>query len=121
MRSKGMRSIRQRLVAVAATAGALAVAAPVSAASAQIPPIVLPAAGLGSPAQGCANVPIVGTAGLIGAAGGSTQQQACGTVLAFIGPSIGNLSSVVGPTVIGGSVLAPVTASTGGPTFGAVP
>jgi hypothetical protein len=118
-----MRSIRQRLVAVAATAGALAVAAPVCAASAQITPIGFPTGGgmgLG-PSQGCANVPVVESAGQIGAAGGSTQQQACGDVLAFIGPSIGNVSSVIGPTVIGGPVLAPVTASTGGPTIVSVP
>jgi hypothetical protein len=99
-----MRSIRPRLVAIAATAGALAVAAPVSAASAQITPIGFPTAGgigLG-PSQGCADVPIVGSAGQIGATGGATLQQACGAVLAFNGPSIGNVSSVIGPTIVGG-------------------
>jgi hypothetical protein len=115
-----MRSIRGRLVAVAATAGALAVAAPVSAASAQI----------GFPtdggidtgfSQGCAHVPIVGIAGQIGGTGGATLQQACGAVLVFNGPSIGNVSSVIGPTIIGGPVLAPVTASTGGPNIVSVP
>ena len=118
-----MRSIRGRLVAVAATAGALAVAAPVSAASAQITPIGFPTGGgLGlGPSQGCANVPIVGSAGQIGASGGATLQQACGAVLAFNGPSIGNVSSVIGPTIIGGPVLAPVTASTGGPNIVSVP
>ena len=118
-----MRSIRRRLVAVAATASALAVVAPVSAASAQITPIGLPAAGgmgLG-PSPGCTNVPIVGSAGQLGASGGATLQQACGAVLAFNGPSIGNVSSVIGPTIIGGPVLAPVTASTGGPTIISVP
>jgi hypothetical protein len=118
-----MRSISQRLVAVAATAGALALAAPVSAASAQITPIGFPTGGgtgLG-PSQGCANVPIVGSAGQIGSGGGATLQQACGAVLAFNGPSIGNISSVIGPTIIGSPVLAPVTASTGGPTIVSVP
>jgi hypothetical protein len=114
-----MRSIRRRLVAVAATAGALAVAAPVSAASAQI--IDFPTGGAMGFSQGCANVPIVGSAGQIGATGGSTFQQACGAVLAFNGPSIGNVSSVIGPTIIGGPVLAPVTASTGGPNIVSVP
>jgi hypothetical protein len=111
-----MTSMRQRLVAVAATAGALAVAAPVSAASTQVTPIV----GLG-PSQGCADVPIVGSAGQIGGPAGSTLQQACGAVRAFNGPSIGNISSVTGPTIIGSPVLAPVTASTGGPTIVSVP
>ena len=118
-----MRSIRGRLVAVAATAGALAIAAPVSAASAQITPIGFPpVSGLGLvSSQGCADVPSVGSAGQIGAAGGATLQLACGAVLAFNGPSIGNLSSVIGPTIIGGPVLAPVTASTGGPNIVSVP
>jgi hypothetical protein len=138
MTSKRVRSIRGRLVAVAATAGALAVAAPVSVASAQITPIGFPTGGfptggfptggfptgggmgLGS-SQGCADVPSVGSAGQIGAAGGATIQQACGAVLAFNGPSIGNVSSVIGPTIIGGPVLAPVTTSTGGPNIVSVP
>jgi hypothetical protein len=123
MRNKSMRSIRGRLVAVAATTGALAVAGPVSAASALITPIGFPTGGgmgLGS-SQGCADVSTVGAAGQIGAAGGATIQQACDAVLAFNGPSIGNVSSVIGPTIIGGPVLAPVTASTGGPTINSVP
>jgi hypothetical protein len=119
-----MKSLRRRLVAVAATAGALTVAAPVCAASAQtITPVGFrTAGGMGlGPSQGCADVPIVGSAGQIGASGGATLQQACGAVLAFNGPSIGNVSSVIGPTVIGATVLAPVTASTGGPTITSVP
>jgi hypothetical protein len=118
-----MRSIRARLVTVAATAGALAAAGPVSAASAQITPIGFPVGGPLGPvsSQGCADVPIVGTAGQIGAGGGATLQQACGAVLAFNGPAIGNVSSVTGPTIIGGPVLAPVTASTGGPNIAPVP
>jgi hypothetical protein len=118
-----MRSIRARLVAVAAIAGALAVAAPLSAASAQITPIGPPAGGPLGPgsALGCADVPIVGTVGQIGGGGGATLQQACGAVLAFNGPAIGNVSSVIGPTIIGGPVLAPVTASTGGPNIVSVP
>jgi hypothetical protein len=42
-------------------------------------------------------------------------------VLAFNGPAIGNISSVVGPTIIGVAVLAPVTASTGGPNIISAP
>jgi hypothetical protein len=118
-----MRSIPQRLIAVAATAGALAVAAPVSAATAQITQLGFPiGGGMGlGPSQGCANVPVVGSAGQLGASGGSTLQQACGAVLAFNGPSIGNISSVIGPTIIGSVVLAPVTASTGGPSIFSLP
>ena len=112
-----MRSIRARLVAVAATAGALAVAAPVSGASAEITPFGFPIGGAVVPgsAVGCADVPIVGISGQVSGPGGATLQQACGAVLAFNGPAIGSISSVVGPTIIGGPVLAPVTASIGGP------
>ena len=106
-----MRSSRGRLLAVTAVAGALAVAAPASVASAEVP-----IAGVG-----CADVPIVGVAGQVAAPGGATLQQACGAVLAFNGPAIGNISSVIGPTIIGGPVLAPVTASTGGPNIVSLP
>jgi hypothetical protein len=118
-----MWSIRARLAAVAATAGALAILAPVPTASAEITPIGFPAGGGLGPgfSQGCANVPMVGSAGQLAADGGATIQQACGAVLAFNGPSIGNVSSVIGPTIIGGPVLAPVTASTGGPNIVSVP
>jgi hypothetical protein len=64
---------------------------------------------------------MVGIAGQVAAPGGATLQQACGAVLAFNGPTIGNVSSVIGPTIIGGPVLAPVTASTGGPNIISVP
>lgn len=111
-----MRSIRSRLVAFAAAAGGLAIAGPVPAASADGFPIGGPGFSLG-----CADVPIVGTAGQVAAAGGATLQQACGAVLAFNGPAIGNVSSVIGPTIIGGPVLAPVTASTGGPNIVSAP
>jgi hypothetical protein len=118
-----MRSIRARFAAVAATVGALAVAGPVSPTSAQITPIGFPTGGGWGPdsSQGCTHVPIVGNAGQISGAGGATIQEACGAVLAFNGPAIGNVSSVIGPTIIGGPVLAPVTASTGGSNIVSVP
>src|SRR5258706_2311665 len=122
MTSNGLKSIRGRLVAIAATAGALAFAAPISVASAQISPIGFPISPIGFPtggglglgsSQGCADVPVIGgSVGQLGAAGGATIQQACDAVLAFNGPSIGNVSSVIGPTIIGSPVLAPVTTST---------
>jgi hypothetical protein len=57
----------------------------------------------------------IGTAGCVGTNrpsvggnNGSTSVQDCGTLLAFNGPQIGQIASVVGPTVIGspGSVVA---------------
>jgi hypothetical protein len=47
--------------------------------------------------------------------------MACGAVLSFIGPSIGSVSTVIGPTIIGSTILAPVTVSNGGSTVNSVP
>jgi hypothetical protein len=37
----------------------------------------------------------------VGGNNGSTAAQTCGAVLAFTGPQIGQISSIVGPTIIG--------------------
>jgi hypothetical protein len=47
-----------------------------------------------------------------GPAGGTTSQT-CGSVLSFIGPSIGQIASVIGPTIIGSTVVGQVTVSSG--------
>ncbi|MCW3047179.1 MAG: hypothetical protein JWO74_1463 [Solirubrobacterales bacterium] len=119
---------RKHLAAVAATA-AVAFAAAASGASAQaVPPVGVPLPlGGGIPAGGgipLAGIPIDGTAvggNQIGTAGcvgtnrpslggnnGSTSAQTCGALLSFSGPQIGQIASVVGPTIIGspGSVVA---------------
>lgn len=118
MRSKGLRSIRARLVAVAATLCALGVVAPVPAASAQIG--VLPGGGLDLSSLGCTAGNRTGV-GQTGGSGGTADQFACGSVLAFNGPSVGSVSSVIGPTIIGSTVVAPVTVSTGGPVVNSAP
>jgi hypothetical protein len=57
----------------------------------------------------------------VGGNNGSTANQNCGVVLAFTGPAIGQISSVIGPTIIGspGSKVivtaGPVTAPVQGP------
>jgi hypothetical protein len=112
-----MRSIRRRLLAVVVATGAVAVAAPVSGASAQIPPVGgLPLAPLGGSAIGGNQI---GTAGCVGTNrpsfggnNGSTSAQTCGTALSFTGPQIGQISSVIGPTIIG-SPFTDVTVSAG--------
>jgi hypothetical protein len=92
---------------------ALATAAPVSAASAALAPFDVP----GGIAQGGqANAPsgCVGSNAPSGVGdAGATSNQLCGVTLAFVGPSIGQLSTVIGPTIIGSTVLAPVTVSSG--------
>jgi hypothetical protein len=94
--------------------GALALAAPVSGASAQIPfdlPLPTPGSTIGG-AQ-------IGTAGCVGTIRpsvggntGSTSAENCGALLSFTGPQIGQISSVIGPTVIG-SPLASINVSAG--------
>ena len=55
----------------------------------------------------------------IGAAGGASP-TVCGNLLSFVAPGIGQVNSQVGPTIIGATILAPVTMS-GGPTVNAFP
>jgi hypothetical protein len=125
VRSRRVRSARKRLLALSTVMVALAVAAPVSGASAAALPVGLPGAdtgftpvGLpGSVLQGGqANAPsgCVGSNAPSGVGdAGATSNQLCGVTLAFIGPSVGQVSTVVGPTIIGSTVLAPVTVSSG--------
>jgi hypothetical protein len=106
-----MRSVR-RLLALSAAMAALAVAAPVSGARADVAvgaPGYVAQGGQADAPSGCtgSNAPSgVGDAG-------ATDNQLCGIVLAFVGPSIGQVSTTMGPTIIGSTVLAPVTVSAG--------
>jgi hypothetical protein len=117
---------RQRLAAVLVIAG-VAFAAPASGASAAVGPLLgagLPLTGLpvGADAVGAQ----IGTAGCIGTVrpsvggnNGSTSATNCGALLTFNGPQIGQIATVVGPTIIN-SPLSVVTVSAG-PVSGAVP
>jgi hypothetical protein len=107
---------------VAVATGALALAAPVAGASAAVLPtaLPLPTAGLPIPAAlptggfgGLGGINALGgstngTAGCVGTNrpsvggnNGSTSAQSCGAVLNFSGPQIGQIASVIGPTIIG--------------------
>jgi hypothetical protein len=44
---------------------------------------------------------------------GATVNQICGVVLAFVGPSTGQVATAIGPAIIGSTVVAPVTVSSG--------
>jgi hypothetical protein len=105
-----MGLMRRRLPAAAVATVALALAGPVSGASAQFPL---------SPGGTAIGGNQIGTAGCVGTNRpsfggnvGSTSAQTCGTILAFTGPQIGQISSVVGPTLIG-SPLSQVNTSSG--------
>jgi hypothetical protein len=98
--------IRRRLLAVMAATGAIALAAPVSGASAEIiPPVGLPVLPTGGAAIGGNQIGSAGCVGTnrpsFGGNAASTSAQTCGSVLSFTGPQIGQIASVIGPTIIG--------------------
>jgi hypothetical protein len=104
-----LSSGRGRLLALSAAMAALAVAAPVSGARAAVVPGGVAQGGQADAPSGCvdANAPSgVGDAG-------ATVNQICGVVLAFVGPSTGQVTTAIGPTIIGSTVLAPITVSSG--------
>jgi hypothetical protein len=116
-----LRSSPRRLLALSVAMAALAVAAPVSSASAAFTPIGLPG-GIAPAVQ--ANAP----SGCVGANApsgigdaGATDNQICGAILAFVGPSTGQIASAMGPTIIGSTILAPVTVSSGPVAVNSVP
>jgi len=113
-----MRSIRTRLLTTAVATGVVALAAPVSGASAAIPtfpgfsgyggytlPTSLPSFGGAISAVGGNQIGTAGCVGTnrpsVGGNNGSTSAQTCGAVLSFSGPQIGQIASVIGPTIIG--------------------
>jgi hypothetical protein len=98
---------RRQLRTLSAVMTALAVAAPVSDATAAIFPGGVAQGGQANGPAGCvdANQPSgVGDAGAV-------ANQVCGVTLAFVGPSTGQIATAVGPTIIGSTVLAPITVS----------
>ena len=95
-----MKSIRKTAVG---TLGAVALTAPAApSANAQVP--IGPVAPGGAAAAGSPCSLPAGT--IVGGPPGSPLQQVCAGVgnLAFIGPTIGQIATVVGPTIIGPSV-----------------
>ena len=111
-----MRSVIRRFCVLAAATGVLVAAVPVASASA----FVFPTFGLPGAAAIGGNQ--IGTAGCVGTNrpsfggnAGSTSNQTCGALLSFNGPSIGQVAAVIGPTIIGATVLAPVVATAGSP------
>jgi hypothetical protein len=125
-----MRSIRRQCLRAVLAMGAvvLALAAPAPGASAAISPafgdpFALSGVPLGDSALGGMQVGSAGCVGpnrpSVGGNAGSTSVQDCGALLSFAGPQIGQIATVIGPTIIG-SPLAQVTVSAG-PVTGAIP
>jgi hypothetical protein len=100
-----MRSIYRRLLALAAATVAVAFAAPVSGASAQFLPfsfwVPTPTGSIGIGGNQIGSAGCVGTnRPSLGGNNGSTSAQTCGALLSFVGPQIGQIASVIGPTMI---------------------
>jgi hypothetical protein len=110
------RGTLKRLLCVAAATGAVAVAAPL--ASADSLPFTFPTwpttggfpawpttGGIGAIGVGGNQIGSAGCVGTnrpsVGGNNGSTSAQTCGALLSFAGPQIGQIASVIGPTVIG--------------------
>jgi hypothetical protein len=106
----------KQLLCIAAATVAVAVAAPL--ASAGSLPFTFPAwptaggfptwpttGGIGAFAIGGNQIGSAGCVGTnrpsVGGNNGSTSAQTCGALLSFVGPQIGQIASVIGPTVIG--------------------
>jgi hypothetical protein len=120
---------RKRFGILAVATCMAAIAVPASGASAAVFPMPtlptatsLPTSGLPwfgtGPAVAAVGGNQIGTAGCVGTNrpsvggnAGSTSAQTCGAVLSFNGPQIGQISSVVGPTIIGSVVQAPIQTS----------
>jgi hypothetical protein len=121
-----LRSIFRRLSALAVATGAVALAAPVVGASAAVfPPFALPLTPIAFPlpggVAGVAGVNTLGTSAgcagtnrpSVGGNTGSTSAQTCSALLLFNGPQIGQISSVIGPTIIGSPIIGQVNVSGG--------
>jgi hypothetical protein len=110
-----LRSVRGRRLALAGATALLAVAAPISTASAAVWPVgsgnnVQPGSGIGS--AGCSGV---NKPSQVGGPGGTGNGVCGGVTISFIGPAIGQVASAMGPTIIGAApvILAPVAVSNG--------
>jgi hypothetical protein len=140
MRFSIRSSIRRRHVAVATAACALALAAPIAGAGAATTPSgfssgwftpvafpftlsSIPIAQQGAAAGGAViSLPLNGINSVSGCGSnrpsglggtGGVDSQSCFNALSFIGPAIGQVSSQIGPTIIGSTVLGPVIVSAG--------
>jgi hypothetical protein len=117
-------SIRAVIAAALAATAVLAVGAPAAGASTfpawSVPTglngvatarMALPAVGAGVVAGGPCGDPTVGD--FSSPAGGTSSQVCQGSGLSFVGPATGQIATVIGPTITGSVVLAPIVVSAG--------
>ena len=122
-----MPSIRRAWLAALAGCAALAVGAPIASAS----PVPTARAGLGGPlnlgpigsnpatAGGSCGTP-TGAEGQ-GGTGGTAQQACLGAGLSYEGPAIGQIASVIGPTIISPGFVGNVNVSAGNGAINVTP
>jgi hypothetical protein len=116
-----MKRTRNLLIAAAAAAGLLTAAAPAANASTASPsPYVLPATGWTVPPGtgiGARSQPgVCGLGGNSDGQGGTAgvENVVCqGGGLVFVGPAVGQIASVIGPTIIGPAVVGSLVVSAG--------
>jgi hypothetical protein len=108
---------RRRLLALSAAMVALAVADPVSGTSASIVPGGVAQGGQANAPSGCVGASQPSGVGDAGA----TVNQVCGVALVFVGPSTGQVAAAIGPTIIGSTIVAPITVSPGPIAVGWLP
>jgi hypothetical protein len=104
-----MSPVRRVLLPLYSVLTAIALASPVSDARAALVPGGVAQGGQANAPSGCvgSNAPSgVGDAG-------ATVNQICGADLVFVGPSVGQVATAIGPTIIGSVVAAPITVSPG--------
>jgi hypothetical protein len=111
-----MRHIRKHLAVAIAAIGVLAVAAP-GASAVGFTGFPVPAGGLApSPIGGNAGAPAPcgrATANGQGSTGTADPQVCQGAGLVFVGPSTGQIATVIGPTIIGPAVIGSSVVSAG--------
>ena len=96
---------------------ALAVAAPVSGARADVVPGGIVQGGQANGSSGCVNGNAPSSVGDAGA----TENQVCGVAIPIVGASAGQIATAIGPTIVGSTVVAPITVSPGPVSVNSLP
>jgi hypothetical protein len=98
-----------RRLLISAAVAALALAAPVSGASADVAPGGVVQGGQANAPGGC----IDGNAPSAVGDAGATVNQICGVAGAVVGSSLGQYATATGPAIVGSAVVAPISVSVG--------
>jgi hypothetical protein len=111
----------RRFLALPAAVAALAMAARVSSADAQVP-VGVPIGGIGQGGMATGPALCVGANAPSGIGdAGAAGNQICGAALVFVGPNIGQVGAAIGPTIIGSTVIAPISVALGPIAVGGLP